>query len=124
LPIIEEAGTDLIPDLKALLSVDYSRGPWSLFGQARMIGEIDLGQAPNRIWDEPPVSAQYYFDLTGAYRWDRGNSDIDIYFTVRNLFDEEPPIIPNTAAPRFNFPTLAQYDIIGTTFTVGVRAEF
>lgn len=124
LPVIETAGTDLIPDLKGLLSAEYSKGPWSIFVQGRMIGEIDLGQSPNRIWNEPAVDAQYYADVTARYELQRGDSTFDFFLTIRNLFDNSPPLIPNTAAPRYNFPTLGQYDVIGTTFTAGVRANF
>ena len=124
LPVVEEAGTDLIPDLKAHLQIRYTRGPWSLMLQERMIGGITLGQEPNRIWDEPNVSAQYYTDITGSYTWHRSNdSTVQFYVSIRNAFDNKPPLIPNTAAPRFTFPTLAFYDIIGTMFTAGVKVQ-
>ena len=124
LPVVEQAGTHLIPDLKAHLQVHYTRGSWSLLLQERMIGELTLGYEPNQIWDEPPISAQYYTDVTGSYTWNmRDERSVQLYVSIRNLFDNKPPLVPNTAAPRFNFPTLAFYDIIGTMFTAGVKVN-
>ena len=124
LPVVEQAGTNLIPDLKAHLQIHYTRGPWSLLLQERMIGEITLGQKPNAIWDEPNVSAQYYTDVTGSHTWNRSDdSSVQVYASIRNLFDNKPPLVPNTAAPRYNFPTLAFYDVVGTMFTAGVKVS-
>ena len=124
LPVVETAGTHLIPDLKAHLQVHYTRGAWSLLLQERMIGKLTLGYEPNQIWDEPPVSAQYYTDITGSYTWSlRDDRSLQLYLSIRNLFDNKPPLVPNTAAPRYNFPTLAFYDIVGTMFTAGVKVN-
>ena len=102
----------------------YTRGAWSLLLQERMIGKLTLGYEPNQIWDEPPVAAQYYTDITGSYTWNmRDERSLQVYVSVRNLFDNKPPLVPNTAAPRFNFPTLAFYDVIGTMFTAGVKVD-
>ena len=89
-----------------------------------MIGEITLGQSPNAIWAEPPIAAQYYTDVTARYDFEWRDASLETFVTVKNLFDRQPPLVPNTAAPRFNFPTLSFYDIIGTTYTVGVRSKF
>ena len=124
LPVVEQAGTHLIPDLKAHLQLNYTRGAWSLLLQERMIGKLTLGYEPNQIWDEPPVPAQYYTDVTGSYTWQmRDERSVRLYVSIRNLFDNKPPLVPNTAAPRYNFPTLAFYDIIGTMFTAGVKVN-
>jgi iron complex outermembrane receptor protein len=124
LPINEQAGTDLVPDLKLRFQAKYTTGPWSMLLQERMIGKITLGNKPNRIWAESDVSAQYYTDITGAYTWNRKDTSVKFFLTIRNLFDNKPPLVPGTAAPRYNFPTLSYYDIIGRTFTLGARANF
>ena len=124
LAVVKNAGTNILPDLKAILQLQYSRGPLSISVQERMIGEITLGQSPNAIWAEPPIAAQYYTDVTARYDFEWRDASLETFVTVKNLFDRQPPLVPNTAAPRFNFPTLSFYDIIGTTYTVGVRSKF
>lgn len=124
LPVVQNAGTNILPDLKAILQLQYTRGPFSLFVQERMVGEITLGQSPNAIWAEPPIAAQYYTDVTARYDFEWRDASLETFLTVKNLFDRQPPLVPGTAAPRFNFPTLPFYDFIGTTYTVGVRSKF
>lgn len=124
LSVVKNAGTNILPDLKAILQVQYSRGPFSISVQERMIGEITLGQSPNAIWAESPIAAQYYTDVTAMYDFEWRNGSLETFVTVKNLFDRQPPLVPNTAAPRFNFPTLPFYDFLGTTFTVGLRTKF
>lgn len=124
LTVVKNAGTNIVPDLKAILQLQYSRGPLSFSVQERMIGEITLGQAPNAIWVEPPIAAQFYTDVTAKYDFEWRDTSFETFVTVKNVFDRQPPLVPNTAAPRFNFPTLPFYDFIGTTYTVGVRSKF
>lgn len=124
LAVVKNAGTNIVPDMKAILQLQYSRGPISVSLQERMIGGITLGQSPNAIWAVPPIAAQYYTDVTAKYEFEVQDASFETFLTVKNLFDRQPPLVPNTAAPRFNFPTLPFYDFIGTTFTVGVRSKF
>lgn len=124
LPVVENAGTNVVPDLKANLQVVYAFDKFSVALQERMIGKITLGQLPNNIWAVPPVAAQYYTDLTARYPMEVRSAKVDLFLTVKNLFDRAPPLVPNTAAPRFNFPTLPFYDIVGTTFSFGARTTF
>ena len=123
--VVEQAGTNSIPNIRATLSAQYTNGPYSVFLQERIIGGITIGTgAPNKFWVEDPVPAQLYTDLTLNYSMPVAEADVDLYTSIKNIFDNRPPLIPGTAAPRYNFPTLGMYDIIGTTFTVGMRARF
>jgi iron complex outermembrane receptor protein len=47
------------------------------------------------------------------------------FFTINNLFDKKPPLIPALANPGVDYPTtLALYDVVGRAFTAGVRFKF
>lgn len=128
LPVVEQAGTSgqptPVPRVRATLSATYNIGQWSIFAQERMIGKVKLGFPPNNLYDESPIPAKFYTDLTVSYAMAPEDMDMTFYVTVKNLFDQRPPLVPGTSAPRFNFPTLAIYDIVGTTFTVGMRSKF
>ena len=65
-----------------------------------------------------------YTNLTLDYGTPFSGMEGHVYFTVNNLFDKQPPIIPGTV-PGVNIPTvISLYDTVGRAFTVGVRARF
>ena len=48
----------------------------------------------------------------------------EVFGTVNNLFDTDPPIIPGIT-PGVNLATnISTYDMIGRAFTAGVRFKF
>jgi outer membrane receptor protein involved in Fe transport len=121
-------------------NVTYENGPFSLFLQERYIGPgvIDAtvdsrgnpisptsptnanltgnGLVPNRI------GAVWYSDATVSYKF--AQNKLEAFLTVNNLFDRDPPVIPT----YFFYGTIATnyqiYDVIGRTFTAGVRFRF
>ena len=63
------------------------------------------------------VNAFWDFDLTA--RW-HVNDTVDVFGSVRNVFDTKPPLDPaDYAAVNYN-PTYAQAGIVGRFFTLGV----
>lgn len=70
--------------------------------------------------DEPNIG---YTDLTVRYSV---NKNYEIFANVQNLFDKQPPLIADqNASIGLGYPTTkANYDVIGTYGTVGVRLKF
>ena len=65
-----------------------------------------------------------YTDMTLRYTIPRGDGKIEIFGTVNNLFNKQPPIIPGITA-GVNLPTnISVYDVVGRAFTAGVRFKF
>ncbi len=69
------------------------------------------------------VPARLYVNLFGTFKlgpdWENGNG-AELFFRVTNLFDKDPPIVP-----EFQFPTNPVYfDTVGRYFTIGARARF
>ncbi|HJP67277.1 MAG TPA: TonB-dependent receptor [Sphingomicrobium sp.] len=111
-----------LPRLKATLNLDYEKGDFGLFLQERMIGSMTIGNATT-VYAYPKIPAVFYTNLTatarpsGLRRWGG-----EVFFTVTNLFNKEPPIIAsvNGGLPfPATDPTL--YDVIGRTYTLGLR---
>ena len=70
------------------------------------------------------IPAFDYFDFSTRFNV---NEHFDLTFTVRNLFDKDPPVVGNNAGTAaFNsgntFPST--YDPLGRTFAAGARIKF
>jgi len=124
LPTIEFAGTNDVPQIKSTISLTYAVDAYSLFIQERITGRQKFGQAPLNYHDIPAIPIYGYTDVTGTYKFSAFESESNVFLTVRNLFNKRPPLYASSGAPRFTFPTVGGYDIIGRTFSVGIRAKF
>ncbi len=70
------------------------------------------------------ISPMSYFDFSTRFNV---NEHFDLTFTVRNIFDKDPPVVGNNAGTAaFNsgntFPST--YDPLGRTFAAGARIKF
>ena len=66
------------------------------------------------------IPARFYHDLSFSYDIDAMSTDMQVFLNVRNVLDEQPPMVPNTA--YWYMPTNPQlYDTLGRAFFAGVR---
>lgn len=109
------------PKWRGSLNLRYDVGDWSLSLSEQYIGAFRLGsQEPNQIYADPDVAAVWTTDATLAYYLGKA----ELFLTVNNLFDREPPLIPATT-PGASLPTInAVYDTVGRAYTAGVRVSF
>ncbi len=118
-------------------TVSYDRGPWGVSLQARY---IDSGLY-NSTWIEPTdprysltnpavrpftvndntIDSVVYANLSGRYQLPMKNDRTwELFATVNNLFDEDPPLAPDGAYPT----NAAFFDQIGRSLRLGIRADF
>jgi iron complex outermembrane recepter protein len=66
------------------------------------------------------VDSAFYTTLSARYTLPLStNRDWELFGTINNLFDEDPPIVPG------QYPTNpAFFDQIGRSFRLGIRADF
>lgn len=113
------------PNWSGLLRLTYDRDPFSIFVQERFIGE---GQIDSTLTAEQlignDIGAVFYTDVTLRYALPYGNGESELFATMNNVFNQDPPIAP--AVPFGNYrPTNASlYDTLGRYTTVGVRLRF
>jgi iron complex outermembrane recepter protein len=130
-----DVGTEGLPETKVTTSLRYARGPVSLFLQERYIGgglnDRDFVESNVRIpgaitIDDNSVDSVRYTDLTFGFSGGRnGDTPWETFFTVNNLFDEEPPATyPVVGRAGVGGPNTLLYDTIGRRFTAGVRVNF
>lgn len=114
------------PEFNANTRVTWLKGPMTASVLWRHLGEVNIqeGQKPNTFDGFESIDAYDYFDFTGSYDF---NDTYRATIGVRNIFDNEPPVIGNNTGTTSSnsgntFPST--YDILGRTFTVGLRANF
>lgn len=125
-----EGGTfgDGSPKWQGTASVTYSDDAWTFFVQERLIssGTFDTlgtlynsGTGANSI-DYNHVPGRAYTDLSVRLRVKGG---FELYGTINNLFDQDPPQAPTRTGPPFiTFPTNGQlFDVVGRYFTIGAK---
>lgn len=114
------------PELRFNTRGTWRRGPATASLQWRYIGEVDIqdSQRAGTFDGFEQIDAINYFDLSGSYAI---NDTVTVSANIRNLLDEEPPLVGNGAGSTARnsgntFP--GTYDTIGRTYTVGLRATF
>jgi iron complex outermembrane recepter protein len=119
-----EVGLSANPRWSGSLNATYGAGPYRAFVQERVIGSgtYDATKTTGVTIDNNNVGAVFYTDMTLGYVMDE-KAKYQVFLTVNNLFNRDPPIIPSGAL--IFFPTnTGLYDVVGRYFTVGVKARF
>jgi len=117
---------DPVPEFRSVLRVSWIRDAFDASLLWRHISSMDAQseEAAALFAEFRSVSANDYLDLNIGYSYkDWGRFS----FLVRNLADEDPPILGNaTGSTSFNsgntFPSL--YDTMGRTYTVNLKVTF
>ena len=113
------------PKWRGTFTADYSWNNLGVTISEQYIGKMTLGipgQPQNFV--NPNVPSVWYTDLAVRYDIKPGGRDLQLFATVQNLFDKQAPLIPGIT-PGVNLPTNnAIYDIIGRTYTMGLRFKF
>ena len=123
-----------LPELTALLSGNYSRGPLSLSMTARYTSSMIIQRTwnngpPAPVWDvaDNEADPEYLVDARFDYRFDTASGEIGIYFNVNNLFDEDPQDF-FTAPFSTNFSAGTGLGVYGENrgrrYTIGARMDF
>jgi outer membrane receptor protein involved in Fe transport len=133
----------LFPKFKATGNITYNNGPFTWFTQVRYIGSGHnaytlsglittpdtplINNVPAAIEgvniEDNHVPGVFYVDMRFDYTFDIGNSSLDLFASITNLFDKDPPITPTYGSfggytTQFN-PGL--FDVLGRRFTVGAK---
>ena len=131
-PLINYAGynaagsggvTGGLPKLKGNMSINYEKGPFSIFVQENYISSLKFG--PIQVYKDPHIDAFYTTDLTLTYKTQASGRNVEFFGTITNLFDATPPLVYPTSVPGAGLSTIvALYDVTGRAFVGGVRFAF
>jgi outer membrane receptor protein involved in Fe transport len=118
------------PKLTMRGSANYTVGRWGLYVQERFISAAQRN--PNYVTgvdiSNNDIPAFWYTDATVQFdvgAWKGGSGQL--YFTVQNLFDKDPPNTNSTAGRSWVDPTtgaVGLYDPLGQRYVAGLRYKF
>jgi outer membrane receptor for ferrienterochelin and colicin len=118
-----------VPKWTGTADLSYDFEPWSVNLRMRYVGAGVFGYsltngagAANTIANNN-VGDLVYFDLGGSYNFSVEGWPVQLYGTVDNLFDKDPPFVPSGAAGGANETSTNPvfYDSIGRLFKIGLR---
>lgn len=120
-----------LPELKGTTRLTWNSGPSTLSVRARYIGELthDSIVVPRERGETPPsadsmttptIDSYLYWDLTGGYEF---NENTRFTAGVRNLLDEEPPVLGSFQQGGAN-TIPATYDVQGRVFFASINKRF
>ncbi|WP_161978410.1 TonB-dependent receptor domain-containing protein [Sphingomonas oligophenolica] len=115
----------IAPKWKAQAQISYDVPGVSLFVNERFVSSVRMD--PNKVegvfTNDNSVPAIFYTDLTTTFKIHGLGGDHQLYLSIENLFNQDPPVdvIPPTSTSS---PTNAAYDRIGRYFTAGFRFKF
>lgn len=114
------------PKWRVNLRANLDIGDFGIFIQERYIGPklVDAQRVEGVFVDDNTVQAVIYSDLTLTYNLEPFESRSQLYLTINNLTNQEPP--KDVGAPSsFAQPGNRNvYDFIGRNFSMGVRFKF
>lgn len=100
------------PEWKALSSVTWASGPFSVGARWRRVGEITVANTTEVL---PSID---YFDLNGSWSV---NDTVALRAGVNNLTDEQPNVFDPGVQANTDPST---YDVLGRRYYVGLTAKF
>lgn len=116
-----DVGVSEFPDFKFTTNLTYTQGPYSAFLQARYIGSglNDARDIEGVTISDNSIDSVLYTDARVSYARDTANWEV--FASVTNLFDEEPPVVPgfSSFSGQTSQVNSAIHDILGRRFTVG-----
>ena len=123
------------PHWKANVNLAYRNDTWGLSLQAEYLGKMTRwAAAPPNTFVDPILPAVVYLDLGGRYNIMKGSNKVELYFSVKNLLDKQPPWVSGSGTGSRNSPNgrgggqgwtnVTYYDFIGRSFAVGARVAF
>jgi iron complex outermembrane recepter protein len=122
-----DIGVQEFPDLKFTTSVTWNQGPFSAFVQARYIdsGLYDARDIEGVTISDNSVDSVLYTDARISYGQDRSNGRWEVFGSVTNLFDEEPPVVPgfSSFSGQASQVNVGIHDLLGRRYTIGFKYD-
>lgn len=131
------------PDWVYRLSATYKIDAWTFNAVARGVSDGVISNAYTECTSGCPASAspfftindndidgETFFDLSINYAFEAGPSSGEVYVSVRNLFDTDPPLTSNPAllgaenTVGYLQTNRTLYDVLGRVIRLGIRLQY
>ena len=97
-PLLNRAGAAGLPAYRLTGFVHLDEGPVSLDLLQRWHSSTRRSSDPSQIFDAPDLKARAFTDVTFGYSLKAAGGQANFFFTVQNLFDQQPDPFVNTGA--------------------------
>jgi outer membrane receptor protein involved in Fe transport len=97
-------------------------GTWRYWGDVtyeNLSSDVGLNAAPDLFIRK--MDAVNYFDLSGLWNV---NDNFSLRGGVNNVFDQDPPLVPNAIVGGALPNAYPLYDLLGRKFFMGITARF
>ena len=113
------------PKWRGSFQVNYGQDAWKVQLQERYIASVLMSAnlTATTTSSDNNVPAIWYTDLSASYRPSLVSDKDELYFSITNLFNRNPPV-DVTNPTSFSSPTNGVYDRIGRYFNAGIRMKF
>jgi outer membrane receptor protein involved in Fe transport len=124
---VDAAGSNANPQLTGTLTSTYNFGPWSAQVQGRYVDSTIL----NTTWvegvdiDDNTVSSMTWWNGRIGYTGElRDGSTYGVAFSVQNMFDKNPSIVPSVNTRGGNQGVRAADEIFGRAYSLSASYRF
>jgi len=114
------------PDWRVNFMATYTRGPLDVFLEQRYIasGVRDVTLIEGVDIDDNTVSEAWYTSIGASYRAALRGGEVEMYGTVNNLLDTDPPRAPTTSVFGTTHTNEELFDPLGRRYALGLRFRF
>jgi outer membrane receptor protein involved in Fe transport len=119
-------GTAGVSSTRITSTVDYRIGPVTLDWEMRYLSQLALSGNPQVVYAGPDLPAIFYHDVSLTYAFKAQGHQMEAFFIVDNLLDQQPRISPATSSttPGGGLPAVVGDDVTGRYYTAGLRFKF
>ncbi|VTO12182.1 TonB-dependent receptor domain-containing protein [Brevundimonas vancanneytii] len=130
--LVETVGEVGTAKNEARFGLSWYDDAWSVRWSSRFIGEVvdsleRQQQAVAAGWADPLylyLDEYWRHDLSVSFKPNINNSNLKIFGTVKNIFNDYGPFLPDGTESGNAYNYSSAYGVIGRAFTLGVQVEF
>ena len=129
---IDEVGAVGTAKNEAKFGLNWSDDNWSVRWSSRYVGSVvdSLEREKQAIamgWADPLylyLDDYWRHDLSVSFTPDRRNPKLKVFGTVRNIFNDYGPFLPDGTDSGNQYNYNSTYGVVGRAFTLGLQVEF
>ncbi|MDB5741427.1 MAG: tonB dependent receptor family protein [Alphaproteobacteria bacterium] len=113
-----------MPDGRATTSLSYSLGDWGINLQNNWLCGFDKRTANGQIYAQQRLNSFDTLDVTLDRKFDFAGGTTDLYFSVQNIGNTQPPLYPTGSTnPGLYYPASSFESGMGRYFTIGLKGS-
>jgi outer membrane receptor protein involved in Fe transport len=121
----ESAGLSGQSKLRINTSLNYTYGGLSVNANVRWQSHQFPSNPRTNVDLRPIIPAYTYVDTSASYRFTVRGHELTASVTVENLFDKDPPLSGyGGSVPGLRYPVYGGFDVVGRSYTFGLRARY